>query len=109
MTNQEKQEESSVKIVNVLPSFQTSHVLAMHDNFVCPTKGLVIDDAMGDEVHLVTSLGSIVPLGITPNNEVEELDNKEYSKFGYSTKLFEELTKLERFIKLTEWMNKEKA
>ncbi|CAK9876055.1 unnamed protein product [Sphagnum jensenii] len=97
-TNQEKQEESSAEVAaDVLPSFQTSHVPAMQDSSVCPAKGLVTDDGVGEEVHPITSLGPVVPSGVTPENEVEELDNKEYSVSGYSTELFEELAKSEGF------------
>jgi hypothetical protein len=69
----------------------------MQDSSVCPAKGLVTDDGVGEELHPVTSLEPIVPLGVTPENEVEELDNKEYSVSGYSTELFEELAKSEGF------------
>jgi len=97
-TNQEKQEESSAEVAaDVLPSFQTSHVPAMQDSSVCPAKGLVTDDGVGEEVQPITSLGPVVPSGVTPENEVEELDNKEYSVSGYSTELFEELAKSEGF------------
>ncbi len=97
-TNQEKQEESSAEVAaDVLPSFQTSHVPAMQDSSVCPAKGLVTDDGVGEEVHPITSLEPVVPSGVTPENKVEELDNKEYSVSGYSTELFEELAKLEGF------------
>ncbi|CAK9226635.1 unnamed protein product [Sphagnum troendelagicum] len=98
VTNQEKQEESSAEVAaDVLPSFQTSHVPAMQDSSVCPAKGLVTDDGVGEEVHPITSLGPVVPSGVTPENEVEELDNKEYSVSGHSTELFEELAKSEGF------------
>jgi hypothetical protein len=97
-SNEEKQEESSAEVAaDVLPSFQTSHVPAMQDSSVCPAKGLVTDDGVGEEVHPITSLGPVVPSGVTPENEVEELDNKEYSVSGYSTELFEELAKSEGF------------
>jgi cephalosporin hydroxylase len=97
-TNQEKQEESSAEVAaDVLPSFQTSHVPAMQDSSVCPAKGLVTDDGVGEEVHPITSCGPVVPSGVTPENEAEELDNKEYSVSGYSTELFEELAKSEGF------------
>jgi cephalosporin hydroxylase len=97
-TNQEKQEESSAEVAaDVLPSFQTSHVPAMQDSSVCPAKGLVTDDGVGEEVHPITSLEPVVPSGVTPENKVEELDNKEYSVSGYSTELFEELAKSEGF------------
>ncbi|CAM6026229.1 unnamed protein product [Sphagnum balticum] len=97
-TNQEKQEESSAEVAaDVLPSFQTSHVPAMQDSSVCPAKGLFTDDGVGEEVHPITSRGPVVPSGVTPENEAEELDNKEYSVAGYSTELFEELAKSEGF------------
>jgi hypothetical protein len=97
-TNQEKQEESSAEVAaDVLPSFQTSHVPAIQDSSVCPAKGLVTDDGVGEELHPITSLGPVVPSGVTPENEVEELVNKEYSLSGYPTELFEELAKSEGF------------